>query len=1394
IGGPFIGGNYWNDHIGHDIDGDGFSDLNIPYGPGDHLPLVPVNHAPVANFTYAPTNPSSLDVVQFNDTSTDPDGNIDIVNWSWIFGDGNSSYDQNATHTYTSNGNFTVILFILDSSGVENSTQQNITILNIGPIANFSYSPSNPHTNIDVIFNSTSIDYDGSIVNWSWDFDDGNISYGENTTHQFLEGVYNVVLFIRDNTGATNFTNKTITVTNIQPNVDFTYFPVHPTTADIISFIDQSSDRNERNIVNWSWDFDDGNISYTQNPTHQYANSGDYNVTLTITDNDMATNSTTKIVPVSNLPPIANFSYNPNNPTSLDLISFNDSSYDSDGTIVSWYWNFGDGNTSTSQNTTHSYADNGTYLVSLTVTDDDGDNDTITKQVSLANIIPIVNFSYLPTTPTTADLITFNDSSYDSDGTIVSWYWDFDDGNTSTSQNTTHSYADNGTYLVSLTVTDDDGASNSTIKPITILNIGPTANFSYVPLSPQSDEMIDFTDESTDSDGVIVNWTWIFDDGNISNNQHPNHQYADSGLYNVTLIVTDDDGMNDSYWIIINVTNTAPVASFSWSPTNPTTQDNINFIDLSSDYDGVVVSWYWDFDDGNYSSAQYPSHQYPENGVYNVTLTISDDDGAVDATTRSLEVFNVAPVANFSVSSDNVSTFDIISFTDSSSDIDGIIVNWSWDFDDGSGSYEQNPTHNYSNDGVYIINLTVMDNDGDIGSIEKQITVNNRDPFANFSYLPLNPSTADTVNFTDLSIDLDGTIVSWYWDFDDSYFNSNQNPTHQYADDGVYNVTLTVWDDDGASNVTIYQIIVTNVGPSAAFTYTPPSPTDLDTILFTDTSTDPDGVIVNWTWNFGDGNISYNQHPNHQFDDDGSYNVSLIVTDDDGENVSYSEVVIVGNVPPTANFTFVPLYPSPLETISFIDTSTDPDGVIVNWTWNFGDGNISFLQNPTHAYNVSDIYNVTLTITDDDGDNDTLILSININLVPSVDFTYIPLNPSTADTIIFTDISTDFDGTIVNWSWDFGDGNISYLQNPTHRYGDNGSYNATLSIIDDDNATNSTWKIISVNNSHPEPDFTWMPLFPSTQDVVYFTDLSTDRSIVSWSWNFGDNTSNTTQHPSHQYADDGVYNVTLTVTDDDGAINSTTKPITVSNVAPIVGFDYLPLDPTTNDTITFTDNSSDLDGVIVNWSWDFGDGNISYTKNATHQYEHEGNYTVCLTILDDDSASNTTCKYVNVVSTTPEIIDVNQSVFDRGFPIRHAVDGDWAGAQSFNPTISTITRVDVYLRKFGVPEFNLTVELRADDPEGSLIDTVVFTHAEVNTSFTWLSVNFTDTTVVPGTEYFIVIPPAPSGVTSSFGYEWGYAFGNQYNNGSFWFTRDGGTLWRDLPSMYEFVFRTYGYL
>ena len=158
-----------------------------------------------------------------------------------------------------------------------------------------------------------------------------------------------------------------------------------------------------------------------------------------------------------------------------------------------------------------------------------------------------------------------------------------------------------------------------------------------------------------------------------------------------------------------------------------------------------------------------------------------------------------------------------------------------------------------------------------------------------------------------------------------------------------------------------------------------------------------------------------------------------------------------------------------------------------------------------------------------------------------------------------------------------------------------------------------------------------------------------------------------------------------------------------------------------------------------------------------------------------------------------ELLDISQESFDRGFPVRHTTDGDWAGAQNFNPTKNSISKVEIYTRTFGTPEFDLTVELRMGGPQGTLLDSVVFTPAQVPSSWTWLEVDFADTNVGIGSDVFIVCPPAPSGVTTSFGYEWGYAFGNQYDDGSFWFTRDGGGLWRDLPTMYEFVFKTYGY-
>ena len=211
--------------------------------------------------------------------------------------------------------------------------------------------------------------------------------------------------------------------------------------------------------------------------------------------------------------------------------------------------------------------------------------------------------------------------------------------------------------------------------------------------------------------------------------------------------------------------------------------------------------------------------------------------------------------------------------------------------------------------------------------------------------------------------------------------------------------------------------------------------------------------------------------------------------------------------------------------------------------------------------------------------------------------------------------------------------------------------------------------------------------------------------------------------------------------------------------------------------VTPTSGNSDGEHDIISVSIDTTD-----LPNGTYHGE----------ITIDSNGGNGVFDVYFYIGPAIEVADITQEISDRGFPIRHALDGDWAAAQNYIPTINMITRVEISMRKFGTPEFNLTVELREDHPQGTLIDTLTLTPEEVPSSWEWLSLDFVDIAVIDGIEYFIVIPPAPSGVSTSFGYEWGYAFGNLYDNGAFWFTRDGGSLWRDLPDSYEFAFRTYG--
>jgi len=254
----------------------------------------------------------------------------------------------------------------------------------------------------------------------------------------------------------------------------------------------------------------------------------------------------------------ADFTWTPSQPTRGQYVHFNDLST---GDIQSWEWNFGDGTTSNQQNPVHSYSTLGTFQVTLTITSSTGE-DTITKNITVINALPVASFFYNPLNPVENETINFDAStSSDSDGSIVSYEWDFGDGSTATGMTVSHSYGATGKYKVTLTVTDSDGAQKSIYKYVTVSEAGsntpPVPSFTYSPSNPSPGDSVSFdASASYDEDGTIQLYIWDWGDGSqLEEKTLPTviHSWNTDGEYTVTLTVRDNNGSESSYSSIINV-------------------------------------------------------------------------------------------------------------------------------------------------------------------------------------------------------------------------------------------------------------------------------------------------------------------------------------------------------------------------------------------------------------------------------------------------------------------------------------------------------------------------------------------------------------------------------------------------------------------------------------------------------------------------------------------------------------------------------------------------------------------------------------------------------------------------------------------------------------------------
>jgi len=1180
-----------------------------------------VKPTPDANF-------SSIDVcdgnaITFNDLSIH--NSLNIQSWSWDLGDGTTTTMQNPSNTYAGPGIYGVELIVVNDWGCYDTILQNVEVYAL-PIPEFAAGVA--CLGFETSFQDLSTPQGSPINSWHWDFGDGvGTSAQQNPDWTYSTGTppYNVTLIIEDANGCTDSISHSIDL-HPQPVANFsasTACSQSPTQFNDLSVPAFGT------MQTWSWDFGDGTgNSNVQNPDYTYAPVGavtTFNVTLIATDSNGCPDTTMQSVTV-NPQPLADFTTD--TVCSGSTTHFFDISSPLTGTIQTWDWDFGDGSgTAIQQNPVYTYntvTSITNFTTTLVITDSNGCSDTIVKN-AVINPLPVPDFS--ATTMCTGDATTFNDLSFSNGGNITSWDWDFGDGvGNSTTQSPTYTYTtvlNPTTFDVNLSIEDVNGCIKDTTLPV-LVNPLPIADFNNN--ATCSGFPSSFTDLSGSTGGTIDTWSWDFGDGSgTSNQQNPDYTYASTStidVYDVTLTVTDENGCSDA---IMYQATVIPSPNSDFVSDSVCSGITAQFNDLSSTLGGTLVSWNWDFGDGTgNSNLQNPDYLYGNvlaTTTYQVELVVENSFGCRD-TINQISVVYPLPVADFST--DTVCMGGVTNFLDESTGPGGNLTTWSWDFGDGSGtSNQQNPQYTYLNHGFYQVEVNVTDVNSCQGTIVHTVFVDSL-PMPSFTWTPT--CAPGIINFNNTSDGNGSIIVSYLWNFDDGYMGGMQNPIHYFSSNGDYDVSLYVHNNRGCSNIVV---VTVSVNPGLEVDFTAASVCLGEDMYFLHSLVNPNMPIETWLWSFGDGTYSTDPNPVHLYNQPGTYNTLLTVTDSLGCDFTIAHQVTV-YVNPVADFNATTVQVN--NPTSFTDLSFTANGFIASWQWSFDDGGTSTQQNPMHTYTNAGTYMVTLIVFNDFGCSDTITHPVIVNAIVSADFIADTVCSGTPTT--FTDLSHTGIGTITSWYWNFGNGYSSVLQNPQHVYASDGIYTVTLIVTSDFGILDTVSYQIVVLES-PTADFTSTEVCFGNPTGLFDQSSGNIFPVSEWQWQMGDGTSSLQPTVQHYYQSAGQWQVQLVATNTIGCSDTIIKPVNVWEI-PQISFDADPRDGCLPLNVHFTDLTAIGDGVIVSWLWDFGDGYTSVSAGgAVHNYPYPSIFDVSLSVVSNHGCESSL--------TVPNMIQVYPS-------------------------------------------------------------------------------------------------------------------------------------------------------
>ncbi len=675
---------------------------------------------------------------------------------------------------------------------------------------------------------------------------------------------------------------------------------------------------------------------------------------------------------------------------------------------------------------------------------------------------------------------------------------------------------------------------------------------------------------------------------------------------------------------------------------------------------GTSVTVSWDTDnDGNFDNATGASYTFSTgslNGPSSVTIgaQAADPFGQQDDVSATITIQNVAPVIT-SLVAPNGNEGDTLSFSASVTEPGPESLNYQWVWGDGSPSSSgATPTHAYDDQGGYSLTLTVTDGDGGSDSASATITIANAAPVIDSLSAPSSGDEGTTLSFVGTATDPGNDTLNYSWIWGDSTPSaSSASATHSYADNGNYTVTFGVTDGDGGSTYQTATVAIANVSP----TITSMSVSNGDEgqqLSFSGAASDPGADTLTYSWGWGDSTAATTgAAATHAYTDEGSYTVTLTVTDDDAGSTTQQATVTISNTAPTAPAISGPSTATEGDVLSFSAASTDAGADTLSYSWDWGDSSsTSSGTTTTHSYDDEGSY--TLTVSVDDGDGGTASAQYTVvvsNGAPTVAALAACSMDEGASGSFSATVDDPGPNDVLTTTWNFGDSTAPVTGTTvSHGYADNGSYSVTVTVEDDSSASATTSTTCSVANVVPTITSASGPTSADEGEVLTFTGAATDPSsadaaTLSLIWDWGDSSAvGTGETATHAFADEGSYTVTFAAADDDGGAASTSMSVAVSNVAPNftsfpvgvaeenVEYSYQPtVDEPGDDTLSWTLGASAPTSMVL----DVVTGALSWTPSYTESLAATA--TITLVVSDGDGGEDVQSWTISI-----EFVDVDE--------------------------------------------------------------------------------------------------------------------------------------------------------